>query len=180
MEGFNEQVVRRKNKAKNLIIKIIAVLMLFLVPAICIVLAYVITTYMIYVGFFLFLIGIYLVWYVFTSQKVDFEYSVAGDELEIAKVVSLRKRKRMCKINIREITKLDKGEKTVNGMRFSKTFIAAEDISKYDENYYAVFNDTAYGRCLLIFSPNEQILKGMKNYLNKDIVLKLFYHRNVG
>ena len=46
--------------------------------------------------------------------------------------------------------------------------------------YYAVFNSAAYGRCLLIFSPNEQILEGMKRYLNKDIVLKLFYNRNAG
>ena len=47
MEGFNEQVVKRKNKLKNLIIKIVAVLLLITVPVICIMLAYVITSYMI-------------------------------------------------------------------------------------------------------------------------------------
>lgn len=180
MEGFNEQVVRRKNKPKNIIIKIIAVLMLLLVPSICIVLAYIITTYMIYVGLFLFLIGIYLVWYVFTSQKVDYEYSVTGNELEISKIISLRKRKRVCKVNINEIQILGMGEKIIKGMRFSKTFIATDDISNYDGNYYAVFNDVAYGKCLLIFAPNEQILQGMKSHLNKDIVLKLFYNRSAG
>lgn len=65
-------------------------------------------------------------------------------------------------------------------MRFTKTFIAARDVDVKDDNYYAVFNSPAYGKCLLIFSPNEQILQGMKPYLKKDIVIKLFYNRNVG
>lgn len=180
MEGFNEQVVKRAKKPKNLIIKIIAVMMLILVPTVCILLAYVIKlAYMIYVGFFLFIIGIYVVWYVFTSQKVEFEYSVSGDELEISKIISLRKRKRVCKVKIREIEQLEKGEKSINGMRFSKSFIAAADIDRDEDNYYAVFNSPAYGRCLLIFTPNEQLLQGMKGYLNKDIMLKIFYNKNV-
>lgn len=177
MEGFNEQVVKRVNKTKNTIIKIVSILALITVPTICVLLAYVITPYMIYVGLFLLLGGIYAVWYVFTSQKVEYEYSVVGDELDIAKVVSLRKRKRICKVQIREISQLEKGEKSIENMRFTKTFIATRDIDKDDENYYAVFNSPAYGKCILIFSPNEQILNGMKSYLNKDIMIKLFYRR---
>ena len=178
MEVFNEQVVKRVNKPVNVIIRILAVMLLILVPLICIMLAYVITAYMIYVGLFLFIGGIYVVWYVFSQQKVDYEYSVNGDELDIAKVISLRKRKRVCKVPIRDIEKLDKGEKTIDNMRFTKTFVAARDIDADDENYYAVFNSTAYGRCVLIFTPNEQILQGMKKYLNKDIMIKLFYRNN--
>ncbi len=178
MEVFNEQVVKRVNKPVNVIIRILAVMLLILVPLICILLAYVITAYMIYVGLFLFIGGIYVVWYVFSQQKVDYEYSVNGDELDIAKVISLRKRKRVCKVPIRDIEKLDKGEKTIENMRFTKTFVAARDIDADDENYYAVFNSTAYGRCVLIFTPNEQILQGMKKYLNKDIMIKLFYRNN--
>ena len=180
MEGFNEQVVKRANKPKNLIIKILSVLILIMIPIVFSMLAFVITAYMFYIGLFLFMGVIYVVWYIFTSQRVEFEYSVMGDELEIAKVISLRKRKRVCNVPIREIEQLEKGEKSVDGMRFTKSFIAARDIDADNENYYAVFNSAAYGKCLLIFSPNEQILEGMKRYLNKDIVLKLFYKRNAG
>jgi len=177
LEGFNEQVVKRVNKPINYIIKVLSVLLLFAVPIICIMLAYVITAYLIYIGFFLFIIGIYVVWYVFSCQKVEYEYSVAGDELDIAKIVSLRKRKRVCKVKIRDIEKLDKGEKTIENMRFSKTYVATRDIDADDENYYAVFNSITHGRCVLIFTPNEQILEGMKKYLSKDIMIKLFYNR---
>lgn len=176
LEGFNEQVVKRANKPINNVIKVLSVLLLFAVPIICIMLAYVITAYLIYIGLFLFMGGIYAVWYVFSCQKVEYEYSVAGDELEIAKVISLRKRKRVCKVKIRDIEKLDKGEKTIDNMKFSKTYIAARDIDADDENYYAVFNTITHGRCVLIFTPNEQILEGMKKYLSRDIMIKLFYN----
>ena len=180
MEGFIEQVVKRANKPKNLIIKILSIILIITVPLVCCMLAYVITPYMIYVGLFLFIAGIYIVWYAFTSQKVEYEYSVSGKELEISKIISLRKRKKVCKVQLSEIEKLEKGEKSVDGIRFTKTIFAARDIDKDSENFYAVFNSPAYGRCLLIFSPNDMILQGMKPHLNKDLVLKLFYNRNAG
>ncbi|WP_176789708.1 MULTISPECIES: hypothetical protein [Ruminococcus] len=179
MNNFNEQVVRRAKKPKNLIIKIVAVLLLILVPATIFALAFVITAYLVYVAFFVFLGGIYAVWYVFSIQKVDFEYSVSGNELTVAKVIALRKRKNICKIQINEIERLEKDDTEIKKMRFLKTFIAARDIDAKDENYFAVFNSPAYGRCLLVFTPNEDILNGMKPHLNKNIVVQLFYKRKM-
>ena len=173
MNNFNEQVVRRVNKPKNLIIKIVSVLLLILVPTTLFLLAFATIAYLIYVAFFVFIGGIYAVWYVFSIQKVDFEYSVSGNELEIAKVVALRKRKTMCKVQINEIERLEKDDTEIKKMRFLKTFIAK------DENYFAVFNSPAYGRCLLVFTPNEDILNGMKPHLNKNIVVQLFYKRKM-
>lgn len=179
MNNFNEQVVRRVNKPKNLIIKIVSVLLLILVPTTLFLLAFATIAYLIYVAFFVFIGGIYVVWYVFSIQKVDFEYSVSGNELEIAKVVALRKRKNMCKVQINEIERLEKDDTEIKKMRFLKTFIAARDIDSKDENYFAVFNSPAYGRCLLVFTPNEDILNGMKPHLNKNIVVQLFYKRKM-
>lgn len=180
MEVFNEQVVKRAKKPRNLIIKILAVFLLIAIPTLCFVLAPLVLAYLIYVGFFLFLGGIYVVWYIFNIQKVDFEYSVVGDELKIAKIIALRKRKKICTVPIRDIEMVEKSDEKISNIRFMKTFVAARDIDAKDENYYVVFNSVAYGRCLLIFTPNEQILQGMKPFLNKDIVLQLFYHRNIG
>jgi hypothetical protein len=64
-------------------------------------------------------------------------------------------------------------------MRFSKNYIAAADIDKESENFYATFNSPAYGKCLLIFTPNEQILQEMKPHLNRNLVVKLFYKKDV-
>lgn len=180
MEGFNEQVVKRKNGTKQMVIKIIAVLILILVPFIAAALA--IATkiqYIMIVGGFVFLGGIYVVWYVFSCQKVEFEYSVAGNDLDISKVIALRKRKKMCRVPINEITELTKDEEKINKVKVFKTYMAARDENSHGENYYAVFNDPAYGKCLLVFNPNEQILEGMKPKLEKSLMLKVFYNKTV-
>ena len=98
MEGFNEQVVKRDKTAKSLVIKIVAVVLLFVIPLTLVFLGRFIP-YMAMVGLFVFIGGIYVVWWVFTSQKVEYEYSINGDMLNIAKIISLRRRKRVCDIN---------------------------------------------------------------------------------
>ena len=179
MEGFNEQVVKRRNKSKQFMIKVLAVFLLFAVPALCVVLGAVITPYLMMIGFFLFLGGIYMVWYVFTSQRVEYEYSIVSDMLYVSKIISLRKRKKMCAVPIKDIDMLEIGDKKIRNMHFAKVWYAVEDIDKTNENYFAVFNNPARGKCLLVFCPNEQILQGMKPYLKKELVLRHFYNRNV-
>ena len=98
MEGFIEQVVKRDKTAKSLIIKIMSVILLFAIPSVFVIIAPFTNFYLALVGFFLFVGGIYVVWYVFSQQKVEYEYSVTGDVLNVAKIIDLRKRKRVCRL----------------------------------------------------------------------------------
>ena len=178
MEGFIEQVVKRDKTAKTLAIKVIAVVLLFLIPLTVIYIARFINFYLVLVGFFLFIGGIYVVWWVFSSQRVEYEYSVAGDTLDVAKIISLRKRKRVCRVNIKDIELLEQGDQNVRNAHFRKVYFAARNANNVKENYYAVFQVAGYGKCLLVFNPNEIILEGMKPYMNKDVMLKLFYNKS--
>ena len=110
MEGFIEQVVKRDKNAKSLIIKIMSVVLLLTVPAVFVIIAPFTNFYLALVGLFLFIGGIYVVWYVFSMQKVEYEYSVIGDTLNIAKIYDLRKRKRLCRLEIKDIEMLEKGD----------------------------------------------------------------------
>ena len=175
MEGFIEQVVKRDKTAKSLIIKIMSVILLFAIPSVFVSIAPFTNCYLALVGFFLFVGGIYIVWYVFSQQKVEYEYSVTGDVLNVAKIIDLRKRKRVCRLEIKDIEILDKGDDKVKAMHFRKVYEAAKDVGNTKENYYAVFNEIAYGKCLLIFNPNDTVLQAMKPYLEKNIMFKLFY-----
>ena len=175
-EGFNEQVVKRVNKPKQLIIKIVAVIVWLTIPFIGASIA-IITgiQYVFIVGLLVFLAAIYGVWYVFSSQKVEFEYSVVGNTLDVSKIISLRRRKRLCKVQINEIEELTRDGSKFDNARVTKTIMAAGDPEKKDEVYYALYNDPAYGKCLLLFSPNENIIKGMRPHLDKRLVIELFY-----
>lgn len=178
MDIFNEQLVKRAKKPKEYIIKIVAVLLLITIPLLCALLAIPLKLgYLIYVAFFLFVGGIYAVWYVFGQQKVEYEYSVSMGVLTVSKIIALRKRKKMCDVEVKDFEILGKGAENIEGMRFAKEIIAAADPDNTKENYYAVYNSPAYGRTLLVFNPNEKILNAMKSNLKRELVIKLFYKR---
>lgn len=180
MDVFNEQIVKRKRTAKSIAIIVATITLLFLVPFSCCALAVLglVIPYMIYVGLFIFIIGIYLAWYIITSQRVEFEYSVAGGTLDIAKIISKRKRKRVIKLDVKDIDlfcKID--DKRLETARVSKRIIAAGDPNDVHNTYSVIYNSPAYGKTLILFTPNEKIRNAMKSSLKKEIVLEMFYNR---
>ena len=177
MDIFIEQVVKREKTIKTLMTKILAVVLLFVVPLFFVFIAQYTNFYLIMVGFFLFIGGIYIVWYVFDSQKVEYEYSISGEKLNISKIISLRQRKRVCQVDIKEIQTLDIGDDKVKDMHFRKLYFATINPSHTEENYFASYKRPGYGKCLLIFNPNEKILNGMRPYLKKDLVLQHFVNK---
>lgn len=177
---FIEQLIKKKRTIKDNIIFIAVILFFVLVPVIFCVLAkmQVVIAYFVYIAFFILVAGIWVIWYVRTSQNIEFEYQMVQDTLVVSKIIAKRKRKQILKIDVREFDILDKGnDEKISKAKFTKVFEACEDLRKDEETYYATFNHTGYGKCALIFNPNEKILNSMKPYLKKDIVLKLFYKR---
>lgn len=176
MGGFIEQVVKRDKSMKSLTIKILAVVLLFIIPITLTMLAFFFSwAYLIMVALFLFIGGIYIVWYVFSCQKVEYEYAVAGDSLGVAKIIALRRRKKMCSVNIKDIELLEKGDENIKNRSFAHVFHAVKNTNNAQENYYAVWRVPARGNYLLVFNPNEKVLQAMKPYMNKDLMIQLFY-----
>ncbi|MGN0551524.1 MAG: DUF6106 family protein [Acutalibacteraceae bacterium] len=178
MDIFTEQIVKKKKTVQDTIVKISIILCLILIPFAFTAIAQLThTAYFIVVGFFLVLIGIYVAWYLITSLKQEFEYSVTNDNLTVDKIIAKRKRKKMLSMDIKKIDELSKlNSEDFDKRKYDKVIFAAE--SADDENVYACsFTTEKYGKCLLAFSPNEKVLNAMKPHLKKDIVLKLFYNR---
>ncbi|MCH5299875.1 MAG: hypothetical protein J1E56_01035 [Ruminococcus sp.] len=178
MDVFIEQVIKRKRNVKSIAIIVLVLSLLILAPVICCLLAFVITPYFVYIGLFVFIIGIYLAWYFITGQRIEYEYSVASGTLDISKIISKRKRKRVTKIEIADIDLFCKiTDKRINERKYQKQFMAAADPNDKENTYCVVYHSTAYGRTILTFTPNEKIREGMKPYLKKEIMLEMFYNR---
>lgn len=178
MEVFIEQVIKRERTARSVAIIVLVISLLILVPVTCGVLAFIITPYLLYVGLFIFMIGIYLAWFFITGQRIEFEYSVASGTLDIAKIISKRKRRRVTKVEIKDIDLFCKvTDKRINERVYQKHFMAAGDPNDKENTYCIVYNNPAYGRTILTFSPNEKIRQAMKPHLKKEIVLEMFYNR---
>lgn len=177
---FIEQLVKKKRTIKDNIIFITVIALVILVPVVLCVLAknQIVTAYFIYIAMFILCFGIWFIWLIRSNQNVEFEYQMVQDTLVVSKIIAKRKRKEVTKVDVKLFDILDKGnDDSVSKMKFTKVFNACVDLSKEDEAYYAVYNHPGYGKCALIFNPNEKILNSMKPYLKKDIVLKLFYKR---
>lgn len=177
---FIEQLVKKKRTVKDRVIFIAVILMVILIPATFVILAThkLVVAYFIYIAFFLLCIGIWFIWFVRSHQNIEFEYQVVQDTLVVSKIIAKRNRKEIMKLDVRTVDLLEKGDSPeIKKLNFVKVYDAAEYSSDDKNTTYAVYQHAALGRCALMFNPNEKILNGMKPYLNKDIVLKLFYKR---
>lgn len=177
---FIEQLVTRKRRIKDTVMFIAVILAVILIPVTfaVLVMSRLILAYFLYIAFFLFVFGIWGVWFVRSHQNVEFEYQMVQDTIVVSKIIAKRKRKEIIKADVRQFDILTKSsDKALDKLKFSKVYEACADIKDGENTYYAVYQHPAYGKCALIFTPNERIFNSMKPYLKKDIVLKLFYKR---
>ncbi len=177
---FIEQLVKRKRTFKDRFIFILVILMVISIPLTFILLAtqHIVLAYFIYIALFLLFFGIWLIWFVRSHQNTEFEYQMVQDTLVISKIIAKRKRKELIRIDVRTFENLEKAtEFDYKKYNFQKMLVATGDEGDKENNYYAVYRHQARGLCGILFAPNEKVLGAMKPYLNKDIVLKLFYKR---
>ena len=177
---FIEQLVKKKRTFKDRVVFIAVIILVILIPATigALALKHIITGYFFWIAFFLFCFGVWFIWFTRSNQNVEFEYQVVGDTLVVSKVIAKRKRKEIMKLDIRTIDMLEKGDTPeIKKLSFVKVYDAAEHSFDDKNTTYAVYQHAAMGRCALLFNPNEKVLNGMKPYLKKDIVLKIFYNR---
>lgn len=177
MDTIVEQLVIKKRKAADIAKIILTILMAILLPLICILLAYKVQAYFIYISFFVFLICIYLAWYIITSQYVEFEYAITNNNITVDKIIAKRKRKKLLDLDIRQFENLCKiTDSKVANKKFTKYTIAAQDIDS-NETYVATYHSEAYGNCALFFTPSDKVLEAMRPYLKREIMMDLFYKK---
>ncbi len=178
MDGFCEQVVKCEPKLKNKIATVALISFFVFLELLCI---------FIYMAladvFFLILtlmVGIVAVsvimFFAPRLNKYEFDYSVVGNTFYIDKVINKVKRKKFGRININLIEDMGKlSEREIPKRDYSKKRDCS-GINKEDK-YFCVFKEGGKGYCLLIFSPNEKILEGMKPSLNRELYKKLYLNK---
>ena len=172
MDGFCEQVVKRKRKAKDNILAVVYIVMALLIPAVCISLAYVITAYFIYIGFFLLLALVPLALLLINYQKVEYEYSVVDNTLNVDKIIAKRRRKKIVRLRIDEIKEMVKFNEKYTGKKINKYYIAVDDVNDDDVYAFTYYNE-ARGNLAVVMKPNNTILEGMRPKLNRSIQIQV-------
>lgn len=175
-----EQVVPRERTAKYGISIAVIILIALTIPTVLIVVAEITKiAYLAIIAMFLLLFCAYGAWYFITSLKIEYEYAFLSSTLRIDKIIAKRRRRGIIKIDTKKFDDFFRyDDKEMGKRRFNKVYRAsAKEFS--EDNYVACFHDEAKGKCAIIFTPNDDLLKAMKPYFSNELRKQLFVKKEL-
>ena len=178
MDGFCEQVVKKKTGLRQKVTCALLIAAFVLLEIVFIVLYFMAPSpFWIMMNFMVGFAAVFII----TSAvprifKTEFDYSVVGNNFYVDKVIASKKRKGYVSVEIATITDIARIENdNVPNLRYAKTYDCSD--GGYEGNYYCVFHQGGKGKCLMIFSPCDKILQGMRPYMTREVVVKLFHKK---
>lgn len=106
-------------------------------------------------------------WYLFTQERIEYEYVISGDELTVTKIIAESKRKPMLTVSIHKFTAFG-SLKDAGAPSDSVTLVlacAAQDSAAF----YAEFDHDELGQTRLVLTPNDDILLYLAKHLPRTL-----------
>lgn len=171
MDIFIEQLVKKKKGAKEavmVIASIIGGLILIFLSLQLVVIPFLGTFVLLIVAAIVF--GIYLL---VTSVNLEYEYIMTNGEMDVDKIINVRKRKRMVSVNAREIEMLaPASDHAFHGIMMNKEIkkIYACDSADSKDLYFILFKN-GDNKTALLFNPNEKVLNSFKQFNPRNVTI---------
>lgn len=174
---YIEQLVKRKNNAASILIRVGIILGAVVVGAAIIVFAPLAGPFssILFLIFGLLIYGSYLA---FVSQSVEYEYIITNGDIDIDKIIAQRRRKRILSFKCRDIDKMGRYDaKEHASTEYNKKYFVQDAA---DENpWYLAYTSPKHGRVLVVFSGYERILNAMRPFLTRELIMNVFVNRQV-
>lgn len=162
---FAEQLVKHKPRLKNIVIKVLAILMGVVVTAF----GWLVTQNLYPVLLAAAWLG---AWYIFTSENYEFEYSFTNGELDIDRIVAQRRRKRLLSTNCRTFVLMApcdaEHEKLTENMVLARTVDYSSSPSA-NGRWFFVFTGTSGVMVKAIIEPTPRMLQVLKDALKDKV-----------
>ncbi|HIW57740.1 MAG TPA: hypothetical protein H9685_06170 [Firmicutes bacterium] len=170
MDIFVEQLVKKRRDGKDYLIMILCVVGVLAVLAAFSVFS------MTAIGFIAFLVAaalVYVLYMVFTSINLEYEYCFTNGALDVDKIINVRKRKRMTELNARTIELMaprshSQYERYLRDQQYKKVYACAD--RNADDLYFVLYMENE-NKKMLLFSPNEKIKEGFKRFNPQKVEL---------
>ena len=178
MDGFCEQVVKRKVGFKQRLASVLLFSIFALLEVLFILLYLVVPSpFWIMMNIMVGLAAVFIISAALPRIfKTEFDYSVVGNTLYVDKVIAAKKRKSYNSVEIPTIVDIAKIENdNVPNPKYAKTYDGSE--GGYEGNYYCVCHRAGKGKCLMLFSPSEKILQGMRPHMTREVQMQLFHKK---
>ena len=163
MDIFVEHVVKKRKSAVNHLmiagVLIAGAAMLYLS---------VIFAGIIFLPAFLVVGAVYGVYWIVTSQNIEYEYIITNTDLDIDQIMSKKRRKRLLTLDVKKLEIIAPAAgKTLNSGEYEKTYKYCGSMDSTGL-YYAIIN-RGNRRELLYFEPNEKMIATFKRYLGSKL-----------
>lgn len=161
MDLFKEQLVKKVPTPWTSMLKtamLVGSIMIFVI-------AFIIIQFVGDFGFLVALPGVgalYACYYFMPLLNVEYEYIYTDGEVDIDKIMGKKKRKRLITFKANTISEFGPYlPERVAGREFDNQ-VQVSIHPKFKSTYYAVFEHHKLGKCLLLFSPNEEMRELIK------------------
>lgn len=170
MDVFLEQIVARKNTGIDVLKKLGIVLAAVVISVFAFLFLPQLVPVLASLNIFIVVGASFGAWYLITSMNVEYEYILTNGEIDVDKIIARRKRKRLITVNTRQFTAFGpyRPQEHANES-YASTIMACSSVE--DPNtYYAVSDHAKFGKCILIFNPNEKIVENIKQFVKRNAV----------
>lgn len=170
MDIFCEQIIKRKLGAKD-----IAIMAATMIGALLL-----LTLTMMIKELFMFglliLVGIcFGIYYVVTSLDWEFEYSITNGDFTCDKIIHRRKRKRQFAIDLHDVDEIGQYDaQKLAGKHFDATYQVGTTVGGTSGEWYITGHFDKYGTILVVFSPDERVMKAVKTSLKHTVSMAAF------
>ena len=168
MDFICEHTVHKKPTVKTFAYKALILLCAAAIPVLTAFMGFLTQVYYCFVvAAFLVLLCAYGVWFFWTSLNIDYEYSVVSGELTVCKIIDNRKRKNLIKLDLHRAEKAEKYTPQLHdNAAYEKVYDYCGD---YDDCIALFFkSSTQKGECMLLFSPDEKMLKTVQRMITRN------------
>ena len=176
MDVFTEYMVKKQKSGKDVFLQILCgvsaaaviVVALLLIPIVTLQFGQIGSMYTMLAPLIALGAG-YGAWYLISSMNVEYEYILTNGEMDVDKIVARRRRKRMITVNARKFEAFGPYKPQEHTGKDYAGRVYACVSSEDPGNYYAVFNHATLGKNLLVFTPNDRVLDGLRGFIPRQV-----------
>ena len=167
-------MVKKQNTAKDILLKILCALGAAAILALSVIL-FPLATQLGQIGQMITMVlpliavgGVFGAWYLITSMNVEYEYILTNGEMDVDKIIARRRRKRMLTVNARKFESFGAYRAQDHVGKDYASRVYACTTANDPGNYYAVLTHATLGKTLLVFTPNDRVLEGLRSYIPRQ------------
>jgi len=114
---------------------------------------------------------IYGGYYLLTGLRVEYEYAVTNDELDVDKIIDQRKRVHLITVNIAAFEVFGSYDDDVADKPDATLVLCSDNTG--EGAYYADLTTEEYGETRLVFTPNKKMIEAIHAALSPQLRLQL-------